>query len=184
MHSSGKACCWQGLLWPASWALLCTAPWLRWSKQTALQLDLSWPLPASQVTRAARMKLTMHSAQLLRLLVEHALEPEVVLLAAPALASVLGAHRDITLAALERADGLAALGSAVAAQAQAAVPAKVPTAPQVSPRRLCSFAACAALAAWGPWTPICMSSKSAICSAGCKGDISPVFSHAEAWAHV
>ena len=72
----------------------------------------------------------MRAAQLLRLLVEHALEPEVVLLAAPALASVLGAHRDITLAALDKADGLAALGSAVAAQAQAAVPARVPTAPQ------------------------------------------------------
>ena len=67
----------------------------------------------------------MRAVQLLRLLVEHALEPEVVLLAAPALASVLGAHQDITLAALEKADGLAALGLAVAAQAQAAVPAKV-----------------------------------------------------------
>ena len=70
------------------------------------------------------LKLMVRAAQLLRLLVEHALEPEVVLLAAPALASVLGAHRDTTLAALDRADGLAALGSAVAAQAQAAVPAK------------------------------------------------------------
>ena len=65
--------------------------------------------------------------QLLDVLVKHALEPDVVLLAAPALASVLGAAQDITLAALDRADGLAALGSVVAQQAQspAPVPAKV-----------------------------------------------------------
>lgn len=65
--------------------------------------------------------------QLLDMLVKHALEPDVVLLAAPALASVLGAAQDITLAALDRADGLAALGSVVAQQAQSAapVPAKV-----------------------------------------------------------
>ena len=50
-----------------------------------------------------------------------------VLLAAPALASVLGAAQDITLSALDRADALAVLGSVVAQQAQAAaqVPAKV-----------------------------------------------------------
>ncbi len=65
------------------------------------------------------------SAQLLSLLAEHALEPDVVLLAAPALASVLGAAQDITLAALDRADGLAMLGTVVAQQSQAAVP--VPT---------------------------------------------------------
>ena len=63
--------------------------------------------------------------QLLSLLAEHALEPDVVLLAAPALASVLGAAQDITLSALDRADGLAVLGTVVAQQAEAAVP--VPT---------------------------------------------------------
>jgi hypothetical protein len=62
------------------------------------------------------------SAQLLDMLVKHALEPDVVLLVAPALASVLGAARDITLAALDRTDGLAALGSVVTQQAQSAVP--------------------------------------------------------------
>ena len=65
------------------------------------------------------------SVQLLNLLAELALEPDVVLLAAPALASVLGAAQDVTLAALDRADGLAVLGTVVAQQAEAAVP--VPT---------------------------------------------------------
>ena len=67
------------------------------------------------------------SAQLLGLLAEHALEPDVVLLAAPALASVLGAAQDVTLSALDRADGLAVLGSVIAQQTQAAqlVPARV-----------------------------------------------------------
>jgi len=60
--------------------------------------------------------------QLLDILKDHALEPDVVLLAAPALASILGAAQDITLAALDKADGLALLGSIVAEQAQAAVP--------------------------------------------------------------
>ena len=48
-----------------------------------------------------------------------------VLLAAPALASVLGAAQDVTLSALDRADGLGILGTVVAQQAQAAVP--IPT---------------------------------------------------------
>lgn len=96
-------------------------------------------------------------AQLLNLLLEHALEPEVVLLAAPALASVLGAAQDITLAALDAADGVAVLGSVVAAQAQASVP---------MPAKVCSLSYAAvsfwALAeitharprtsSWQPWT--------------------------------
>ncbi len=97
-----------------------------------LQSQTPWAVSAHSPAFGRQVLLLLHasegrgmSVQLLNLLAEHALEPDVVLLAAPALASVLGAAQDVTLAALDRADGLAVLGTVVAQQAEAAVP--VPT---------------------------------------------------------
>ncbi len=62
---------------------------------------------------------------MLELLEKHALEPEVVLLAAPALARVLMCAQQATMAALDQLDGLTLLAAVVTRQAQAETAAKV-----------------------------------------------------------
>ncbi|KAK9905588.1 hypothetical protein WJX75_002584 [Coccomyxa subellipsoidea] len=64
--------------------------------------------------------------KLLELLEKHALEPEVVLLAAPALARVLMGAQQATMAALDRSDGLTLLAAVVTRQAQADTAAQGP----------------------------------------------------------
>lgn len=58
-------------------------------------------------------------AQLLELLERHAMQPEIVLLAAPALARVLMGAQQATMASMERRDGLSLLAAVVTRQAQA-----------------------------------------------------------------